>query len=491
MAAASAVQSLRDEVTCSVCLELFTDPVMILGCGHNFCRACIAQCWEGAETDVTCPQCRQTFAQRLLGPNRQLGNLVEVVKGLSVGSAEGAWGRMVCEQHGEALKLFCETDQVLMCVICRESRAHRAHPAAPIQEAAQQCKEQIQTQLQLLNGERERLEALRGSESQKHEEYQQKAAAERQKIVAAFERLRRFLKEQERLVLAELGEVESGIEKSQGETVTQLSEEISHVTNLIRELEGKCQQAASDLLQDMRSTLSRCRKEPFQLPEGICPELETRLSILSGQTLALQETLKKFQETLPSTLEKGKRLPEGSYTKATVTLDADTANPYLVLSADRRSVRWTNKRQQLPDNPERFYVNVCVLGREGFTSGRHCWEAEVEVRQGAWAVGVARESVRRKGGIRFSPEDWIWAVEGCGDRVWALTAPARTRLSLHRAPRRVRVCLDCAGGQVSFLDADTEAPIFTFPPASFAGDRIRPWFSLWVSGPGSELRLCH
>ncbi|KYO28509.1 tripartite motif-containing protein 15-like [Alligator mississippiensis] len=85
----------------------------------------------------------------------------------------------------------------------------------------------------------------------------QKAAAERQKIVAAFERLRRFLEEQERLVLAELGEVESSIEKSQGETVTQLSEEISHLTNLIRELEGKCQQAASDLLQDMRSTLSR------------------------------------------------------------------------------------------------------------------------------------------------------------------------------------------------------------------------------------------
>ncbi|XP_025051310.1 zinc finger protein RFP-like [Alligator sinensis] len=140
MAAASAVQSLRDEATCSVCLELFRDPVMIVGCGHNFCRACIAQCWEGAETDVTCPQCRQTFAQRLLGPNRQLANVVEVVKGLSVGSAEGAGGKMVCEQHGEALKLFCETDQVLMCVICRESRAHRAHPAAPIQEAAQQCK---------------------------------------------------------------------------------------------------------------------------------------------------------------------------------------------------------------------------------------------------------------------------------------------------------------------------------------------------------------
>ncbi|KYO19897.1 zinc finger protein RFP-like [Alligator mississippiensis] len=257
MATANTVQSLRDEVTCSVCLELFTDPVMIVGCGHNFCRACIAQCWEGAETDVTCPQCRQTFAQRLLGPNRQLDNLVELVKGLSVGSAERAGGKMLCKQHGEALKLFCETDQVLMCMICRESWAHRAHPAAPIQEAVQQCKERIQTQLQLLKGERKRLEALRESESHKHQEYQQEAAAERQKVVAAFERLRRFLEEQERLVLAELGELESGIEKNQGETVTQLSEEISCLNNLIRELEGKCQQAASDLLQDMRSMLSR------------------------------------------------------------------------------------------------------------------------------------------------------------------------------------------------------------------------------------------
>ncbi|KYO19861.1 zinc finger protein RFP-like [Alligator mississippiensis] len=304
MAAERSLQSLRDEVTCPVCLELFRDPVMILGCGHNFCRACITQCWEGAETDVTCPQCRQTFAQRLLGPNRQLANVVEVVKGLNVGSVEGAGGKMVCEQHGEALKLFCETDQVLMCVICRESRVHRAHPVAPIQEAAQQCK--------------------------------QKAAAERQKIVAAFEQLRQFLEEQERLVLAELGELESRIEESQGETVTQLSEEISHLNSLIRELEGKCQQAASDLLQDMRSTLSRCRKEQFQLPEGICPELETRLSILSGQTLALQETL-KFQETLPSNLEKGKGGLQGSFIKVTVTLDPDTANPRLVLSADRRS----------------------------------------------------------------------------------------------------------------------------------------------------------
>ncbi|XP_025072788.1 E3 ubiquitin-protein ligase TRIM7-like [Alligator sinensis] len=237
MAVVSAVQSLQDEVTCSVCLELFTDPVMIVGCGHNFCRACIAQCWEGAETDVTCPPvpCKHILLRQQL-------------RSLSAPSSSPlGYGA------GKRLQLLPSKEN-----------GNKEFPFP---------QEQIQTQLQLLRGERDRLEALRGSESQKHQEYQQKAAAERQKIVAAFERLRRFLEEQERVVLAELGELERGIEKSQGETVTQLSEEISHLTNLIRELEGKCQQAASDL-QDMRSTLSRYKKEQFQLPEGICPELE-------------------------------------------------------------------------------------------------------------------------------------------------------------------------------------------------------------------------
>uniref|UniRef100_A0A452GP69 RING-type domain-containing protein n=1 Tax=Gopherus agassizii TaxID=38772 RepID=A0A452GP69_9SAUR len=74
--------TLRDEATCSICLSFFTDPVTI-DCGHNFCRACIAQCWERPDTDISCPQCRETFPQRTLRPNRQLGNVAEIAKQLS------------------------------------------------------------------------------------------------------------------------------------------------------------------------------------------------------------------------------------------------------------------------------------------------------------------------------------------------------------------------------------------------------------------------
>ncbi|XP_077689532.1 butyrophilin subfamily 1 member A1-like [Eretmochelys imbricata] len=171
--------------------------------------------------------------------------------------------------------------------------------------------------------------------------------------------------------------------------------------------------------------------------------------------------------------------------EANVTLDPDTAHPQLVLSEDGKSVRGGDTRQRLPDNPGRFDTELWVLGCEGFTAGRHRWEVEVGGGR-FWAVGVARESVGRKGEISCSPDGGIWAVGRWGDQFRALTSPA-TPLPLSRAPSRIRVCLDCGRGQVTFIDAGAEAAIFTFPPGSVPGERIRPW--LWV-GWGTRLRLC-
>ncbi|CAM5158562.1 unnamed protein product [Eretmochelys imbricata] len=170
--------------------------------------------------------------------------------------------------------------------------------------------------------------------------------------------------------------------------------------------------------------------------------------------------------------------------EANVTLDPDTAHRDLVLSEGGKSVRLGDTRQQLPDNPERFVTEPWVLGCEGFTSGRHCWEVEV-VGGRRWAVGVARESVGRKGWISLSPERGIWAVQWWWGQFRALTSPV-TPLPLSRAPSRIRVCLDCDRGQVTFIDAGAEAPIFTFPPGSVPGERIRPWLGVWG---GSRLRL--
>ncbi|XP_072891232.1 zinc-binding protein A33-like [Hemitrygon akajei] len=62
--------------------------------------------------------------------------------------------------------------------------------------------------------------------------------------------------------------------------------------------------------------------------------------------------------------------------RVSVTLDVQTASPDLAVSEDRKSVRYTGIWMDLPDTGKRFTHWPCVLGSEGFTSGRHYWEVE-------------------------------------------------------------------------------------------------------------------
>uniref|UniRef100_A0A663F4R4 Butyrophilin subfamily 1 member A1 n=1 Tax=Aquila chrysaetos chrysaetos TaxID=223781 RepID=A0A663F4R4_AQUCH len=168
-----------------------------------------------------------------------------------------------------------------------------------------------------------------------------------------------------------------------------------------------------------------------------------------------------------------------------VVLDPDTAHCDLVLSDDCKSVKREDTLQDLPDIPERFNPWRCVLGREGFTSGRYYWEVEV-VDGGGWTVGVSRQDVKRKGDIEFKPEQGIWALGQWAGHFQALTSPNRTLLPEIQTPKRIRVSLDYEEGRVTFFSVDKEIPIFTFPLASFEGIRVHPW--VWL-GPGTWLKM--
>uniref|UniRef100_A0A8C8RKN7 E3 ubiquitin-protein ligase TRIM39-like n=1 Tax=Pelusios castaneus TaxID=367368 RepID=A0A8C8RKN7_9SAUR len=426
--------SFQDEVTCSICLEYFTDPVTI-ECGHNCCRACISRCWGESETNFPCPQCRKPAQQRHLRPNKQLGNLVELVKCLRGQAVPGPQEGKVCERHQEPLKLFCGEDQTPICVICRESRAHRAHTVAPIEEAAQEYRspclylqEQILSRLQHVREEKEELQGLKSTWDKECKRL----------LVGALpcrfcEQLHQFVAEQERLLLARLGELDEEIGRRQEENATHLCKEISRLSALITELEGKCQQPAPELLQ-----VRRCQMclEPSAGRGRPCPALTLTLS------------------------------PVG------VTLDPDTAHPNLVLSEDRKRARQGHTCQDLPDNPERFDTYLEVLGAEGFTGGRRYWEVEVGNKP-EWDLGVCRDSVSRKGKITLTPGNGYWVMRLSNGKYSACTAPL-TPLPVSIKPSRVGIFLDYEAGEVSFYNVTDRSRVFTFTD-TFSGT-LRPYF---------------
>uniref|UniRef100_K7F7Y3 Uncharacterized protein n=1 Tax=Pelodiscus sinensis TaxID=13735 RepID=K7F7Y3_PELSI len=290
MAAVNPAKTLEDEMTCSICLDYFDDPVS-LDCDHSFCRGCITQYRGRLTTDVSCPQCRRTFPQGNLRPNRQLRSIVDAARELRLQAGMKPAPESLCKKHQEPLKLFCREDGIPICVVCDRSKGHRAHTVIPAEEAAEEFQERLQAHLKTLRAEREKLLGLKVSREETSREYLKRTQVERRKVVAEFQQLRQVLGGQERLLDKMI--VKAGID-----TVTKLSVQISRLSERIRELEGKCQKPASEFLQDVRSTLSRCEEGQAQQPEEMAPELEEQVRGFSKKAIALSESLREFKVTL-------------------------------------------------------------------------------------------------------------------------------------------------------------------------------------------------
>ncbi|XP_072329372.1 zinc-binding protein A33-like [Scyliorhinus torazame] len=139
---------LTQELTCPICLEIFTQPVT-LECGHHFCSSCISQSWQKVPGDVSCPQCRQVFTQSNVRPALTLINIVEKFRGQKVKVTQPQ-EEFYCQEHEEKLKLFCEDEHKAICLVCGMSRAHKTHSVIPIKEAAQIYKNKLETSLETL-----------------------------------------------------------------------------------------------------------------------------------------------------------------------------------------------------------------------------------------------------------------------------------------------------------------------------------------------------
>ncbi|XP_042698607.2 butyrophilin subfamily 3 member A3-like isoform X5 [Chrysemys picta bellii] len=191
-----------------------------------------------------------------------------------------------------------------------------------------------------------------------------------------------------------------------------------------------------------------------------------------------RETTIRITEEVSKEREWRQFLDKVSLSAADVTLDQNTANPFLVLSVDSRSVTCGILWQDVPKSDQRFDPLPCVLASQCFAARQHYWDVEVG-QWGDWAIGAALGTMERMGVFQLSPDVGVWALQ-CQEGEWsALTCP-ETPLQLESAPRIVRVHLDCERGSLAFYNAEGMSHIFTFTGCS--RKPLFPFFLLWTSG---------
>ncbi|XP_025253874.1 ret finger protein-like 2 [Theropithecus gelada] len=167
-----------------------------------------------------------------------------------------------------------------------------------------------------------------------------------------------------------------------------------------------------------------------------------------------------------------------------MTLDANTANNFLLISDDLRSVRSGCIRQNRQDLAERFDLSICVLGSPCFTCGRHYWEVDVGPST-EWDLGICRESVHRKGRIQLTTERGFWTVSlRAGGHLSASTVPL-TFLFIDGKLQRVGIFLDMGMQNVSFFDAEGGSHVYIFRRVS-AEEPLRPFLAPSIPPNGDQ-----
>ena len=161
-----------------------------------------------------------------------------------------------------------------------------------------------------------------------------------------------------------------------------------------------------------------------------------------------------------------------------VTLDPDTAHPNLILSEDGKQVHHGDVVKKLPGNPKRFTRYTFVLTRQSFSSGRFYFEVQVKDKT-AWWLGVARESIDRKGETEWTPEAGYWTLDYDKDRLLFRDNPF-VRLPLRAELQKVGVFVDYDEGLVSFYDVEARVHIYSATGCTFTEPLypiLDPWYN--------------
>ncbi|XP_035253929.1 tripartite motif-containing protein 35 isoform X1 [Anguilla anguilla] len=416
--------SLEDEPSCGACGEVFAEPVVLscVCCGRSFCGACLLRRWERSGSQ-DCPLC------------------------------DGEPGGTTCAEHGRRLALFCLEDLRPVCAACPGAARHSGHRVYPLKEAAHDCKEELKNALIPLQENLNLFEKAKLNCDQMAEHIKSQAVHTERQIQEEFEKLHQFLREEEEARIASLKDEEEQKSELIKDKIEGMDGEISYIADSIRAIKQEMRSEDIAFLQNYRATIKRTWST-MKDPEMVSGALIDVAKHLGNLRFNIWEKMREVVYYTP------------------VTVDPNTAASCFLVSEDLTTVQCYKERFNLPDNLERFDISAEMLGAEGFCSGRHSWE--VDVRDNTyWVIGVARDSINRKGKHILTPAEGFWTIRLRNGEYKACSAPW-TPLNMSREPDAIRVTLDMDRGKVTFHDPRVRTALYTF--TDILSPRVLPYF---------------
>ncbi|XP_018426887.1 PREDICTED: E3 ubiquitin/ISG15 ligase TRIM25-like [Nanorana parkeri] len=480
---------LREELSCSICLERYMDPVS-LQCGHNFCQHCIKSALDAQEQSgiYTCPECRAEYPDRPQPEkNRKLCNIVEcyLMAHLEEDPEETkilctycdfvepavkmclqcetyfcsrhlnhhnnsvnhflldpttSLENIQCPTHNKMLKYYCFQDESCVCVSCFATGDHRGHVVQPIYEVSEVKTKEIRHVLETLTSGKSEME--KGLQTTRYhlEKVQKNADSITQRVNGFFEDIQEQLNSLKKRILGELNRQTEEARSQVSDLIKQMEVKSDKMTRRINHIQDICNNQdpfyilqGHKLARDVFETVSGADKTShlIDLNEGLVS------NILHTGLVDILTSVKKYVYV-------------GNV--STLLMDASTAHNKMELSADLKTVADSDTNHGRPGSPLRFVVYNQVLSVNAYTEGQHYWEVETS-KTGIWDIGLAYPSIERDGkpsGI--GDNDKSWCLRKYTKKYMAAHNSKAQSLLHEQCSQVIGMYLDYEAGRLSFYE---------------------------------------
>ncbi|XP_045899591.1 E3 ubiquitin-protein ligase TRIM39-like isoform X5 [Micropterus dolomieu] len=295
----------EQELTCSICLDLFDEPVST-PCGHNFCQGCIGGYWASSLV-CTCPLCKRPFDERpQLSVNKVFALIADKYKearygaaGLSMPVKNRTPAGGVATMKNTNPFLTAPAEEVVWCDIC--TGVKRPAVSSCVTCTASYCNEHVKphqtTPFYAKHPLLDPQEALRGRTCAAHHRLLEVYCRECQRCICAICVMEEHRTHRTVSVQTERLNKQKLVARTEQEILNRIKEKEIHVTQLKRKLEGVKNYADRErgevehLLDEVAGSLDRIRT---QVVGGIESQLDAVMSKGEGLVNRLEAELSQL-----------------------------------------------------------------------------------------------------------------------------------------------------------------------------------------------------